>query len=117
MPNKHAVKGKQYERDLVNYLRDQSISDFYVERTWGSNGRSSGKPEEVDLIIQLDKLEVTAQAKNYKWGNLPVGFRSFICAILTNVNLGIVKRQNSSIEESIVVLKLKDLVRMLKKWS
>lgn len=48
MGKKSKVKGTRYEREVVNDLISKGIK---AERTWGSNGRTRGLPEEVDIVI------------------------------------------------------------------
>lgn len=48
MGHPSARKGKGYEREVVEKLGTASID---AERTWGSDGRSRGLDEEVDLVV------------------------------------------------------------------
>lgn len=57
MPNKSKEKGNRFERQLV--MRFESYQ-FKAVRAWGSNGRSLGLPEEVDLLVEGD---IKIQAK------------------------------------------------------
>ena len=40
-------KGFAYEREIVEVLKE---AGFKAERCWGSNGRTRGLPEEVDIV-------------------------------------------------------------------
>ena len=46
-------KGNRIERECVNIAKE---SGFEAKRAWGSDGRSLGWTEEVDVEIKLDKL-------------------------------------------------------------
>ena len=48
MSHPSARKGKDYEREVVDKLGTASVE---AERTWGSDGRSRGLDEEVDLVV------------------------------------------------------------------
>lgn len=48
MSHPSARKGKGYEREVVEKLGTANID---AERTWGSDGRSRGLDEEVDLVV------------------------------------------------------------------
>lgn len=52
-------KGNRFENELVALAKEQGLSG---QRAWGSNGRSMGKHEEVDCMIE----EFTVQAKRRK---------------------------------------------------
>lgn len=57
MPNKSKEKGNRFERQLVMLFESFK---FKAVRAWGSNGRSLGLPEEVDLLVEGD---IKIQAK------------------------------------------------------
>lgn len=46
MPSKSKTKGNSFEREFVKWLRARGYS---AERAWGSDGRSRGWPESVDV--------------------------------------------------------------------
>ena len=52
-------KGNAFERELVNLAQGWGFS---AQRAWGSNGRSLGMHDEVDLLIE----EYKVQAKRRK---------------------------------------------------
>ena len=51
MPNKSKEKGNRFERQIVELC---TIWDTKAIRAWGSNGRSIGMHEEVDVLIEDD---------------------------------------------------------------
>ena len=57
MPNKSKEKGNRFERQLV--ILFESFK-FKAVRAWGSNGKSLGLPEEVDILVEG---ETKVQAK------------------------------------------------------
>jgi len=59
MPNKSKEKGSRFERKLVD---DFKSFGFRAVRAWGSNGRSLGLPEEVDLLVE-GKVKVQAKCR------------------------------------------------------
>ena len=57
-------KGTTFERDVVNIARAHGLE---AERAYGSNGRSLGHHEQVDLVITVPGIgELTVQAKRRK---------------------------------------------------
>ena len=48
MPNKSKAKGNRFEREIVECCQ---ANDVPAIRAWGSNGRSLGHHEEVDVLI------------------------------------------------------------------
>jgi len=49
MSHPSKIKGNTYERELVDQAKASGLT---AERCWGSDGRSRGLPEEVDIIIE-----------------------------------------------------------------
>ena len=49
MPAKNKVRGTYYERKCVEKAEKH---DLKAERTWGSDGRSSGLHLEVDMVLE-----------------------------------------------------------------
>jgi len=47
-------KGNRIERECVNLAKDYG---FVSKRAWGSDGRSLGWHEEVDMIIECNNME------------------------------------------------------------
>jgi hypothetical protein len=59
--SKHKRKGTRYENELVHEVENDV--GLKAERMWGSNGRTRGLPEEVDLLIE-DKLRYQAKRQD-----------------------------------------------------
>ena len=57
MPNRNKQKGNRFERQIVNLCEQHDIP---AKRSWGSDGRSLGLHEEVDVLIDE---HITVQAK------------------------------------------------------
>ena len=49
MPSKSKAKGNTFEREFVKWL---GVRGYFAERAWGSDGRSRGWPESVDVKIE-----------------------------------------------------------------
>ena len=65
MPNKSKQKGNRFEREIVAKC-DQH--DIPAKRSWGSDGRSLGMHEEVDVVIDSDiKVQAKVRNKIAKW--------------------------------------------------
>jgi len=63
MPSKSKSKGNTYERELVEQL---SKAGYKVKRAWGSDGRSMGLTEDVDILAKKNKKTLKIQAKRRK---------------------------------------------------
>lgn len=59
MASKSKVKGNRFEREIVQIFNDHDIKAI---RAWGSDGRSLGLAEDVDILIR----EFTKEVKDYK---------------------------------------------------
>ena len=92
MPSKSKTKGNSYERELVNQLQDAGYS---VKRAWGSDGRSMGYTEDVDILAKKDKKKLKIQAKRRR---LAFG----------NCDLVMVREDRG---ETIVLMKLEDWLK------
>ena len=51
MAKKSKDKGNRFEREIVNACK---AADLEAKRAWGSNGRSLGWHEEVDVLVGKD---------------------------------------------------------------
>jgi len=60
MPSPSKAKGNRFEYEVVNKAKE---AGFTAIRAWGSNGRSIGEHEEVDLVIGKKSGKVKVQAK------------------------------------------------------
>ena len=54
MPSKSMRKGSGFEREIVNQSLESGLE---AKRAWGSNGRSLGLDEEVDLVVEDYKVQ------------------------------------------------------------
>ena len=61
MPNKSKAKGNRFEREIVECCQAHDIA---AVRAWGSNGRSIGMHEEVDVLIdETVRVQAKVRAK------------------------------------------------------
>lgn len=61
MASKSKSKGNAYERELVEQL---AKAGYKVKRAWGSDGRSMGFTEDVDIVAKKNKnFEDTSKEK------------------------------------------------------
>jgi len=99
-PNK--VKGNTYERALVNQAKALGLE---AVRAYASDGRSLGKSEKVDLIIE----GVTIQAKRRKQ-------LAAYMMIPDNVDIVVMRGDR---EESLAVVPFEKILRLIKegKWE
>lgn len=58
MTSKQRIKGFNYERSIVKQFNDIG---WIASRSWGSNGKSSGLPEEVDISTYHPTIEPTSE--------------------------------------------------------
>jgi len=58
--SKSKRKGYAFEKEVVDFSRTQG---FLAERAWGSNGRSKGWHEEVDVVVTLLQKQFKLQLK------------------------------------------------------
>ena len=65
MPNKSKAKGNRFEREVVETCE---LHEVKAVRSWGSNGKSLGLHEEVDVLIN-DDIKVQAKVRKVlpKW--------------------------------------------------
>lgn len=97
MPSKSKTKGNSYERELVSQLQDAGYS---VKRAWGSDGRSMGYTEDVDILAKKDKKKLKIQAKRRK--SIPKWLAFGNCDL-------VMCREDRG--ETIVLMKLKDWLK------
>ena len=60
MPSKEKVKGNSFEIKVRNMFREKDIE---CVRAWGSDGRSLGMNEEVDVLATHKGIKYTIQCK------------------------------------------------------
>ena len=65
MPSPSKIKGNKFERDCVNTAKEYCIK---AKRAWGSDGRSMGFEEDVDMLIDGNiKAQCKIRKKLAKW--------------------------------------------------
>tara|TARA_R100001463_G_scaffold90485_1_gene145201 strand:+ start:403 stop:741 length:339 start_codon:yes stop_codon:yes gene_type:complete len=65
MPSASKIKGNKFERDCVNKAKEYGIE---AKRAWGSDGRSMGFEEDVDMLIdETIKAQCKIRKKLAKW--------------------------------------------------
>ena len=65
MPSPSKIKGNKFERDCVNAAKEYGIK---AKRAWGSDGRSMGFEEDVDMLIDGNiKAQCKIRKKLAKW--------------------------------------------------
>jgi|TARA_R100001443_G_scaffold7289_2_gene16529 hypothetical protein len=64
MPNRSKQKGNRFERECVGMAKEK---DLKAQRAWGSDGRSLGEHEEVDLLINKHKAQCKVRKRIAKW--------------------------------------------------
>lgn len=86
MPSKSKAKGNGYEREFVNWLADRGYS---AERAWGSDGRSRGWAESVDVRVSFSdgefndwandtRLQLKRRRKIAKYLEIPEGCNAVV---------------------------------------
>tara|TARA_R110002051_G_C8636261_1_gene485528 strand:- start:445 stop:780 length:336 start_codon:yes stop_codon:yes gene_type:complete len=59
MPSKNKARGTYYERKCVSKAQ---AFDLKAERTWGSDGRSRGLHQEVDMVLE-DRIYIQCKKR------------------------------------------------------
>lgn len=98
MPNKNGIRGKNFERVLVDKFKDSNI---IATRAWGSNGRALGHAEEVDILLG-NGLKIQAKKRKV----VP----KYINEWLTNVDLCILGEDR---KDPIVIMPFQLLLELL----
>ena len=74
MPSKSKAKGNRFERWFVKWLQARG---YIAERAWGSDGRSKGWHESVDVFafsnLQENTCQLKSRAKLPKYLQIPEG--------------------------------------------
>jgi len=96
MPSKSKTKGNTYEREIVETLKDNGFKD--VKRAWGSDGRSFGCDEKVDVLADGVKIQCKRRKKIPKWLSLEA-----VDMVMTRADRG----------STIVVLTLSRFIKMI----
>lgn len=104
MTNKSKLKGSNYEREVVNYLKSLGFS---AKRAYASNGNSLGMHEEVDVVVESKPnktfcdLPIKLQLKRRK--KFPKVFQ-----LTDNVDASVFKEDKG---KSYIVLRFEDFVK------
>jgi Holliday junction resolvase len=101
MSHPSKIKGNRVEREVVDIFKQEDIK---ATRAWGSNGKSLGHHEEVDVYV--DDLDLKIQVKARKQ------IAEYVIPDTDIVDMQVVKGNN---KPHLAVLPLKDLVRNYKK--
>lgn len=64
MPSPSKVKGNKFERDCVNKAKEFELK---AVRAWGSDGRSLGLKEDVDMILEGFHAQCKIRKRLAKW--------------------------------------------------
>ena len=100
-------KGNRFERLCVDKAQSYGVA---AERAWGSNGRSLGMHEEVDVLLEGEvRIQAKCRKKIAKWLKPSV----FVDAVTVKENHGdtyILMRYDDFLEEYKKYLQLKKVV-------
>jgi Holliday junction resolvase len=96
MASKSKVKGSQYEREIVEIFKENNVD---AERAWGSNGKSFGEHEEVDVKAGGLKLQLKRRKKIPQW----IGLTEVVDAAILREDRG----------ENYIILKLQDFIDLV----
>jgi len=97
MGNPSKEKGNRYEREVVRLAQELGLN---AKRSWGSDGRSMGLHEEVDLVIEDWSVQAKIRKKIAQWIT-PSDF----------VDAQVVRENNGN---SYIILRLEDWLLELK---
>ena len=104
MPHPSKQKGNRFERLIVDKAKSYGVDG---ERAWGSNGRSLGMHEEVDVLLEGElRIQAKCRKKIAKWLKPSV----FVDAVTVKENHGetyIIIRYDEFLEEYSKYLKWK----------
>jgi Holliday junction resolvase len=64
MASKSKQKGNRFERECVDIANQKGLDS---KRAWGSDGRSMGQNEQVDLMINEYKVQCKVRKRVAKW--------------------------------------------------
>ena len=60
MSHPSKIKGNTFEREIVQQAKERGLD---AQRAWGSNGRALGYTEEVDCLIEGQKVQAKRRKK------------------------------------------------------
>ena len=64
MTHKNKVRGNNLEREIVNAAKDIGLS---AKRAYASDGRSLGKSEVVDVVVEYTTIQAKRRKKVAQW--------------------------------------------------
>ena len=91
MTHPSKIKGNRYEREIVKLARMHGLD---AKRCWGSDGRSMGLAEEVDVVVEDWSIQAKIRKAIAKW-ILPT----------ENVDAQVVRENNG---KSFIIMRLED---------
>ena len=100
MSHPSKIKGSRVEREVVDIFKEENIK---ATRAWGSNGRSLGHHEEVDVYVNDLDLKIQVKARKQ--------IAEYVIPNTDIVDMQVVKGNN---KPHLAVLPLKALVRSYK---
>tara|TARA_R110000787_G_scaffold264564_1_gene370487 strand:+ start:414 stop:794 length:381 start_codon:yes stop_codon:yes gene_type:complete len=100
MSHPSKIKGSRVEREVVDIFKEEGIK---ATRAWGSNGRSLGHHEEVDVYVNDLDLKIQVKARKQ--------IAEYVIPNIDIVDLQVVKANN---KPHLAVLPLKVLVKNYK---
>lgn len=114
MTSKSRVKGFGFEREIVNQFKE---AGFDAKRAFGSNGKTLGEAEDVDVIVSrpADKVNNTVNTKLF-FKPLRIQtkrrkkFPKSLIGLSDTVDASIIRADQ---EESFIIMRLEDFINLL----
>ena len=100
MTHKNKVRGNNLEREIVNTAKDMGM---YAKRAYASDGRSLGKSEVVDVIVEDTTIQAKRRKKVAQW-LYPDYHGDDVDAVVTRMDR----------KEALVVIPLTEWLRLIK---
>ena len=100
MSHPSKIKGNRVEREVVDIFKQENIK---ATRAWGSNGKSLGLHEEVDVYVNDLDLKIQVKARKQ--------IAEYVIPDTNIVDMQVVKGNN---KQHLAVLPLKVLIKYLK---
>tara|TARA_Y100000593_G_C4251828_1_gene307561 strand:+ start:308 stop:637 length:330 start_codon:yes stop_codon:yes gene_type:complete len=101
MTHRNKVRGNNLEREVVNSAKDVGLS---AKRAYASDGRSLGKSEVVDVIVEKYCIQAKRKKKIAQW--LYPDFHG------DDVDIVVTRMDR---KDALAILPLKDLLKFIKK--
>ena len=100
MTHKNKVRGNNLERECVNAAKDAGLS---AKRAYASDGRSLGKSEVVDVIVEKYCIQAKRRKKIAEW-LYPKNHGDDVDVVVTRMDR----------KEALAVIPLKEWLRLIK---